>query len=247
MKMSYLRQALAVAMFLLALLPMPATAADGNTNSGMKGDEAAVKVARGIVEAIGGKDVWAPMRSLYVRELVRAPWFDGLLAEEVWRDLEQPKERYEVVGDGLEMTRVWQSSGGWVNHSQRGFRTLTEKEIVESEAFWPGDVYIMYHRLAKEDPLLSVALDEEGLLQISEDGLSRGWFQVNVTGEPIRWGLDTGAEAVEYVFGPLKAFGKINFPAWGSATDASWRYWYTVVIASGEPVAFDTEPPTGAQ
>ena len=240
MKNAFTRKSVVAAILSIVIFSVPVGARDD-----MKGDADALKVARGIVQAIGGKDVWASMRSLYVREFALTPSIPGQLVEEVWRDLEQPRERYEVRGEGLESIRVWQSSGGWWKHSRRGFRDLTREEIIEAEAFWPGDVYIMYHRLAKEDPALSVALDDDGLLQISEDGVSRGWFQVNVSGEPIRWGLGTGTESVEYVFGPLKAFGNINFPAWGSATNASWRYWYTDVIPSNAPADFDVEPPQG--
>lgn len=36
--------------------------------------------------------------------------------------------------------------------------------------------------------------------------------------------------------GPMRAFGNVNFPAWGTSRDGGWRWTYTTVDLSTDPI-----------
>ena len=67
-----------------------------------------------------------------------------------------------------------------------------------------------------------------------------GTFWVNGDGELYRWRHDDGTE---YVYGPHRKFGDINFPDWGTQVDGSWSFYYVTVHWSTEAPSVSFEPP----
>ena len=221
--------------FLSLSLPTVAVA-----NSKLKGADEAVKTAERLVAAVGGKEVWAKAKSIYVAERAWPPALDHMITEVVWRDFVNPRQYFKLEGFKTERgisERAFDEQQGWVYNSQGEFRVMDSLEHKREVLFWPGDVYIMYHRLAINDESLTVKLEGNKLVIEGADEQSLGWFDVDANGAPVRWGLNTGLEKVEYVFGPMRSFGRVRFPAWGASTDGSWRYEYTDVELS------DKEPP----
>lgn len=203
----------------------------------MNGDPEALKLAEKLVEGIGGRDVWANMRSLYIREEARDPDYGSGLKGELWRDLEVPQERYWFKNENVEYGKGWTGEGGW-RYRGGEITLISKREILENEAqYWRGEIYIMYHRLAKEDPTLWLESSENPKkFSIYEDeGKTKlGDFWINSEGELYRW---RHAMGTHFVYGPYESFGPVNLPAWGSQVDGSWSFSYVEVRG------FETPPP----
>ena len=199
----------------------------------MKGDEEAIALADQLVESIGGKELWSQIRSLHVFEKSRSPKGDGIVGE-FWRDLQVPRERYTLTNrDGLKIEFWWDDRGVWqiINGEQN--EDLPANLHAEVAAYWQGEIYVMFHRLAKEDSALRLDKNDDNSFTAFDEKLDRrlGTFWVNEDGDLYRWRHDDGTE---YIYGPHRQFGEISFPDWGSQVDGSWSFYYMEVRWSTE-------------
>lgn len=209
-------------------------------NAELQGDEEAIALADQLVESIGGKELWSRIRTLHVFEQSRSLKGDGIMGE-FWRDLQVPRERYTLTNrDGLVVEFWWDHRGVWqfINGERNGELPHNLHEIVT--AYWPGEIYVMYHRLAKGDSAVRLEKNEDNSFTAFDKKLDRrlGTFWINNDGEMYRWRHDDGTE---YIYGPHKKFGDISFPDWGTQVDGSWSFYYTEVRWSEDepPVSFD--------
>lgn len=229
------------ALFIAIVWINPALA---NAQNELNATDEAIDAAERLVAAIGGEEIWANARTVYVEEKAWPPSLDHMIVEEVWRDVNKPRQFFRLKGFKTERgvsERAFDENQGWIHNSLDEFRVMEAEEHAREVLFAFGDVYIMYHRLAAGDSNLNLTIDDNSRLVIKGvDGQNLGWFELDVNGAPMRWGLDTGEESVEYVFGPLKDFGNVRFPAWGAATDSSWRYEYIAVEVTDQapPISF---------
>ena len=184
----------------------------------MSGDEEAIALSDRMIESIGGKTLWSSIRSLHVIEQSRSVRGDGILGE-FWRDLQQPRERYTLSNrDGLEIEFWWNDRGVWqfINGEQN--ESLPKNLHEEVSRYWAGEIYVMYHRLAKDDPSIRLEKNEDNSFTAFDQAQDRrlGTFWINDDSELYRWRHDDGTE---YIYGPYRNFGEINFPDWGTQVD----------------------------
>jgi len=209
----------------------------------LQGEPEAVALAERMIERLGGAAVWARTRTLH---LVYEGWRtepDEPVIERAWRDLTRPAERIEFEGRSFEYVRVFSEDAGW--HSRNGeVAPLPEDQVAASRAFWPRDFYTMIRRLAVADQALHLRLVAPRRVIIeAHDGSELCWWEIDRTGQPIRWGSRDGDEALEYVYLPVRSFGNVNFPAGGAATDGFWRFVYTTVDVSPAAMPLSREMP----
>ena len=130
---------------------------------------------------------------------------------------------------------------GWRRFVRRTIRRRERAEEMQAHlGWWPGEIYVMYHRLAREDPALRLVAAGDRAFTVLDDatGAHLGLFEVAASGELVRWTRFFGTDRVEYVYGPLKSFGAIRMPDWGTLTSGGFRFYYTDVRLRSEP-----EPP----
>jgi hypothetical protein len=122
---------------------------------------------------------------------------------------------------------VWQIINGEQNED------LPANLHAEVAAYWQGEIYVMFHRLAKEDSALRLDKNDDNSFTAFDEKLDRGLgtFWVNEDGDLYRWRHDDGTE---YIYGPHRQFGEISFPDWGSQVDGSWSFYYMEVRWSTE-------------
>ena len=210
----------------------------------MKGDEEAIALADQLVESIGGKALWSQIRSLHVIEQSRSLKGDGIIGE-FWRDLQTPRERYTLSNrDGLKVEFWWDHRGVWQFINGKQNENLPASLHSEVQSYWAGEIYVMYHRLAKEDSSLRLDKNGDNSFTAFDEKLDRrlGTFWVNEDGDLYRWRHDDGTE---YIYGPHRQFGEISFPDWGSQVDGSWSFYYVEVRWSTDEPQVSFDPPRG--
>ena len=206
----------------------------------LKGEPGAIDIADRMLESIGGKALWAKIRTLYVIEKSRSEKGDGIIGE-FWRDLQYPRESYTlnnrrdvIIRTWWNKQGFWQTLNGQVNHR------LNPKLHQDALDYWHGEIYVMYHRLARGDDNLTLTQVDKRSFSVFDEILKRqlGTFWVNDDGELFRWRHEDGTE---YIYGPHRSFGDISFPDWGTNVDGTWSFYYTEVRWSPDepPVSFE--------
>ncbi len=231
---------LIAAALIAAALPLAsASAADK-----LKGDKEAVALAEKMIERLGGAEVWSEARSLY---LEYSGWRSDPaqpVDEVAWRDLAEPNQKAVFEGRRSETTFHMTPDASWLTFSEREPRLFNEEEHAQNLDFWNYDVYTILYNLARADQRMTLAFEEPQTFHIKgPEGAEWGWFEVDATGQPVRWGASYGEEALEYLYGPVIAYGTINFPAWGTASDGSWRFDYKTVDVRRQPIDVELTPP----
>jgi len=190
-----------------------------------------------MLEGLGGREVWASARTLYVRERAFPASLDEPITAEFWRDLEIPAYRSLIEGASIRRETRWSEKGGWV--IRNGVRSeLTEDDIRTNISEWRQEPYVMYHKLAIRDSSLHLKLVDDNRLEIfdGENGKLLCWFVVDASGALLIWGNYYEGKVSEHVYGPLRDFGRVRMPAWGTSTTGSWRFEYEDVVPMAEPL-----------
>ena len=203
----------------------------------LTGDSSAVAAIARMIEATGGRELWVNAHSMYLeyRGITRA---SRTLpdVERAWRDLRAPRLRIEHDAGELSRTTVFDGSDGW-RRSSAGLSDLTPLQRLGLVAFWPRDFYNLFRRLALPDSDLFVRSFPPKVAVLSRTQGEIGWFEIGTDGSIIRWGTLDDADHLEYVYGPMRAFGPLRFPAWGAQVNAAWRWEYDQVELSDRPLA----------
>jgi hypothetical protein len=199
------------------------------------------QVAERLLESLGGQERWAGIEALYVREIAWPSGIDGPVTAEFWRGLSQPEYRSLFVGENLQRATYWSPASGW--RERDGVRAGISRQDLESEiADWRQEPYVMYHKLAVRDQGLELRIPEPDRLEIydSESGALLCWFVVDMAGALLRWGNYYRGEIHEHVYGPIRQFGELRMPAWGTSTTGNWRFEYRDVRPIATSAIADT-------
>lgn len=210
----------------------------------LKGDREAVERIGLMIDRLGGDEVWAEAKSLYLE-------YSGWRAdpaqpidERAWRNFHKPDQKMIFEGRRSDTTFGMNSEVSWLRFSERDDRIFNAEEHALNLDFWNYDFYTVIHNLARGDDRIRLEFEEPRTVRLKgPGGADWGWFEVDDTGQPIRWGASYGDDPLEYLYGPVRAYGNINFPAWGTAVDGAWRFEYTTVDVSREPIELDLTPP----
>ena len=210
---------------------------------GLNGDADAVEAVDRMIERLGGKEIWAGTKTLYVEYYGWRTEPNEPVVERAWRDLQEPYQHVVFEGRSFETKFSMTPRASWLNRVS-GDRRFTEDEHAANLAFWDFDFYTIIRNLAVEDARITVKSSEDGrILLTGPDGADWGWFEIDGTGQPVRWGAPDGENALEYIYGPVKSFGNVNFPAWGTARNGFWRFEYVDIDVSRDPIPMTLKPP----
>lgn len=203
---------------------------------GMSGDEEALARVDLMLERIGGKDLWAGAKTLYIEERSYHPNTEGPITSTFWRDLEKPGEWTSLKGEGLDILYAWDAASGWLSRNGE-VRDFSEDEMEERRYYWHREIYTLYHQLAKGERALTIStVGINGFSVANEEGDKIGEFHLTKTGDLFFWQQFGGEDPVAYVYGPKKDFGSVKFPDWGGSTDGNWRFYYVTLEHSSESV-----------
>ena len=193
---------------------------------GMKGDSAAITLAKRLIERMGGTALWSKANWLYARERASYANRDSVADVQFWRRTDAPAQWARFSEPDRESawtaTSGWERNGSQITHYDRA-------RLQQRVGWWAGEIYIMYVRFARDDQNLRLVSTGPLSLTVIDDtdGENLGEFHFGRSGELLRWSKRFGTSAVEYVYGPLKSFGPIRVPDWGTLSDGSFRFYYT--------------------
>lgn len=218
-----------------AVLVLDLDAVDRSINQ-PRSDAAAAALIDRMMQAMGGRDVWARATSLYVVEEAHSLSTGGPVRTVFYRDLERPRIRWETTGtDGTRVTAIT-ADGGWQRTGTTVSR-LPPARVASFTTLWPRLVYTLYHRFAGGDPRLTVIMDGERRMTIRDDGSVIGWIEFDHGAHVVRWTAMADGQVMpgeEWIYGPPRAFGPISMPTWGTRVDGSYRFAYLEVVPSSE-------------
>ena len=203
----------------------------------LAGQPIAKEKAAQLVEAVGGAEVWSQSKSFMVRETVYLA--NGETADlVVKRNLDDITRWISLSAESFEYEEVLDVTSGWSGRDGNA-AAYTPEELAAERRGLEQSPYYVYHRLAKNDPMLRVEwLEEENRLNIYE-GSERllCWFFLDGRGNPMSWANIYNERENRHNYGPMVDVGDANFPKWGAAADASWRFEYVEARFSSEPVS----------
>lgn len=228
----------------LTLAIFASTMAPSAYAAGLKGDKDAVALANKMIGRLGGVEVWSETRSLYLEYEGWRGDVSQPVVERAWRDLAEPNQRMIFESRRAEAIVNMTQDASWIEHSERGVIVQDNDQHRNNIEFWDFDFYTIIHNLARGDERITLKFEKPQTIRIEgPNGADWGWFEIDQTGQPIRWGAPDGDDSLEYIYGPVRAFGNINFPAWGTASDGFWRFDYKKVDVSRHPLEIDLTPP----
>ena len=229
------KNALYLAIVLVVLAGPPFAAAESPAE--LRGDAEAVERVSLMLDLMGGAELWARSKHLYIEQ---RGWFAGPsepATEQAWRSLTSPARHSRIVGRHTDTTHVVGETGGWTRRKGEITEMPGDEHARRSET-WQNSSYVMLRQLAIGNPSLHVTFTEPHRVRIfDESGAEISWYDINEYGHWMKWGRGSEPDTrLEYVYGPPRDFGILRFPAWGAATDASWRYEYETVELHFEPI-----------
>lgn len=221
----------------LVLIAVPLFAAASGEPPRLRGDPLAVERIEKMLAQLGGAQAWADARTLYLEYRGWRLDPDGALTERAWRDLRQPNQRMELEGPKLAVTWAFTPQSGWASRAT-GVTTIRPERLATAIADWPFDFYTIIRSFAVADQGFTLEFVEPRRVVVkSAAGADWGWWEIDGDGMLVKWGSKSiDGEIVEYVYGPIRDFGGLRFPAWGAAVDGSWRFDYVQLSLSPDPI-----------
>lgn len=114
-------------------------------------------LAEAMFEAIGGREKWADLGMLYIRTKQEENGVDEPYMNELWRDMNDFKLRIEQQNDDFHRIAYLSDEGGWVESVKEGeVQELIPAQLEQMRYEHNRDFYVMLHRLAAQDPGLSI-------------------------------------------------------------------------------------------
>lgn len=215
-----------------------------NASAELQGDAQAIALANEMAEAMGGRDLWARGYWLETVEKSHSLNQPRALIYTGFRNLRAPQGRNHIVNSDIEYEHGWTAAGGW-QVANGEFREWDGDRLAQETDFWPREIYVMYHQLAAgNDRLRLISTGARSFrIEDAETDAPLGEFTISPEGGPAVWSSGDTEEDVTYVYGPLKSFGNIKLPAWGSQTNGSWRFDYVAAWLHDAPPTDDMAAP----
>ena len=175
-----------------------------------------------LLEAMGGRAVWAGAQAVKVDATHYSTVFRLPHRNEIWNDFRTPRLRIVASSEEIDRALVVDGNQG-SRRNQTDVRALTPAELTEQLRWWESNVYRTLHRLARRDPDLSVRMIGPHRLGVfRKDGVRLNWIDLNQLSEPILFGSSDSETGT--IFGPLTTSPSgLKHPRWVASGDGTWR------------------------
>ena len=177
-----------------------------------------------LVEAMGGRANWLPLKGLSVRArhfetAVPEPYDNALFIA-----LAEPRMRFEGRNATMKRVRVVVGDKGWRVSEASPLGPLSTAVVKSDLEWWETHVYRNVWRLAQRDPAILPRRHADGRLELYRpDGKRLMWYRLNMAGEPVGFGR-FDSESTATILGPLQDVeGGVRLPTFSSSSDGTFR------------------------
>ena len=193
---------------------------------GVRGDPEAIAHAEAMVETMGGKEIWAQLKSVhFVHEWY--PWHrvDAYVENEIL-DLTAPRSWVEMKSEIHHRVRAYSPEHKYWSVLDGEFSFADEDRLKKALERAPYSIYRIARAVAIGDRSYEIRFGEgdipgtRSLEFYGLDGEMHGWIILNARKEPIVW----ATTQYRYTFGPMKRFGNLRVPDWAVYENGITRY-----------------------
>ena len=181
-------------------------------------------LAERLVEAMGGRANWLPLRGLSIRArhfetTVPQPYDNALFIA-----LAEPRMRFEGKSASMNRVRAVVGNKGWRVSEMSPLGPLSAEVVKSDLEWWETHVYRNVWRLAQRDPTLHPRRHADGRLELYRpDGKRLMWYRLNMAGEPVGFGRFE-SDTTATILGPLQEVpGGVRLPIFSSSGDGTFR------------------------
>ncbi len=204
---------------------------------GVRGDAEAVAEAEAMVETMGGKEIWAQLKSLhFVHEWRPFHRIDTYIENEIL-DLTGPRSWVEMRSEIYHRVRAYSPEYKYWSIADGKFSLGDESTWANAMERAPYSIYRIARAVALGDPFYEVRFgkgDIPGSRRLEffgPDGILHGWIILNARKEPLVW----ATTQYRYTFGPMKRFGNLRVPEWAVYDNGTTQYQMVSLRGSNEP------------
>lgn len=157
---------------------LPFVFACGSAESPRATGPSAAEVVEEVLEALGGRQRWAELESLYIEAIHTQEGLDAPYRSEIWRDIGVPRVRIEQQRAEGPWVRILRDREGWQWRS--GETGPIPADELAPLLHWDRHVfYGTIARLAEGDPRLNPRLEGPDRLVLEEDGATFAVFELD--------------------------------------------------------------------
>lgn len=208
--------------------------------SGLRGDAEAIAEANAMVEAMGGMEIWAQLKSVHFVHRWY-PWYrvDSYLENEIL-DLTGPRSWVEKESEVYHRLRVYSPEHQYWNIENGRFSYASEDSFNNAMERAPFHYCRMARGIARGDSFYEIRFGKGDIPRsrrlefYGPNGKLGGWIIVNARREPIVW----ATTQYRYILGPMKRFGNLRVPNWGVYENGS--FFFEMVSLKGSNQAPDS-------
>jgi hypothetical protein len=197
-----------------------------NTRSGVRGDPEAIADAEAMVETMGGKAIWAELRSVhFVHEWFIWNRIDSYIENEIL-DLTGPRSWVEMKSEVYHRLRAYSPEHKYWNIVNGKFSYASENAFANAMERAPYSIYRIARAIATGDPNYEIRFGKTDSRNIprlefyGRDKKLHGWIMLNARKQPIVW----ATTQYQYMFGPMKRFGNLRVPKWAVTGEGAVTY-----------------------
>ena len=194
--------------------------------SGVRGDKEAIAEAEAMVETMGGKEIWAQLKSVhFVHEWWPFYRVDSYIENEIL-DLTGPRSWVEMKSEIFHRLRAYSPEHKYWNIVNGEFSYASEEAFDNAMERAPYSIYRIARGIAIGDPYYEVRFGKGDIPRsrrlefYGPDGEMHGWIILNARKEPLVW----ATTQYRYTFGPMRRYGNLWVPGWAVYENGAFLY-----------------------
>lgn len=185
-------------------------------------ENSGAQLADRMLERLGGRVAWAGLKNTVNGSMQYRTEEPFEVYSIITMDFTQPRFRIDTIASDINLNRVINGSKSWRISWSGKVEDLPEESYKREMEWYQAHVYRTIHRIAKNDPELSLKKAGDNQLEVFVDDTRLIWFRLTKDGEPFAFGFrDDNAGSITGPWAITK--NGISHPAWVSSRDGTWR------------------------
>lgn len=144
------------------------------------------KVER-MLEALGGRENWASLKSLYIRAIHTEKGIDKPYQNEIWRNIDTRQIKIVQQNEDFHTVGYIDGDRGWIIRNQGEAKEMSEQQLAGLLHWDKHLIYGIFHRIAENRPGLCYRIDKRQRLVVYHDGGMLAAFEFNEKGLPYKF------------------------------------------------------------